>query len=579
MQTIVVIVVISASLLIAGFSYLRAKSLGKEARKKEEQVRHRMYELAILKEISDRIGYSLNVEKIVDIITASLEQFIPHSAASYMLLGPGKILFKVNLRKPVSPLFIDEVRGRMLDSLSALLEKDLSRVSVEATVVGVLTDEEAAESVNSFFNIPLVIGGNVVGVLTVADSAEGLYKEEEMTLLYKIVGQASRAVTRLEEVVKTEQRKLSAMVESMADGVVMIDKDYRVLVANPSAKRIVGFLAEEKPTIFDFIDALTGVFDIKGKLEEALKTGNTLAMDNVAVGERVFHILISPVSGHGTKKTELFGGVVIFHDITYEKELEQMKEDFISMMVHELRSPLDGIKKMSEFMGVDPAIREDEKRYREYIKLIHEGSSEILELVNDLLYVAKIESGKFDVDVELADIKDIIKQRIRFFETTAKDARIELTSLFDKNAKSEIRIDPLRISQALNNLISNALKFTKPGGSVVVQVLAHKQGQSIESEAQKVGIKWFLKDKEEKLKNYPDALFIAVTDTGEGISKSNMGKLFNKFKQFESVVRSGRRGTGLGLVIAKGIIKAHGGIIGVDSEEGTGSTFYFILKS
>src|SRR5207344_2389277 len=99
---------------------------------------------------------------------------------------------------------------------------------------------ELDEPVRPFFNIPLVIDDKVVGVLTVADTKVGLYKEEEMTILYKIIQQASKAVTSLQGVVKTEQAKVTAMVESMADGVVMTDTDYRILVANPSAKRVIG---------------------------------------------------------------------------------------------------------------------------------------------------------------------------------------------------------------------------------------------------------------------------------------------------------------------------------------------------
>ena len=108
-------------------------------------------------------------------------------------------------------------------------------------------------------------------MLTIADIKAGLYKEEEMTILYKITQQASQAVTKLQEVVAIEQGKFNAMVSSMAEGVVMTDPDYRILVVNPAAKKAVGLENKKELTIFDFIDKLSGKFDVRGKIEESVK--------------------------------------------------------------------------------------------------------------------------------------------------------------------------------------------------------------------------------------------------------------------------------------------------------------------
>ncbi len=123
-----------------------------------------MYELAILKELGDRVGYSLNIQNIIDIITGSLHQFIDYSAVSYMLLEPEEIIFKVHLEKSISRDFIDEVKDRMLKSLSALLDKKLSAKQVQEVLSGAILTENIETPVKSFFNIPLVIGDKVVGV-------------------------------------------------------------------------------------------------------------------------------------------------------------------------------------------------------------------------------------------------------------------------------------------------------------------------------------------------------------------------------------------------------------------------------
>lgn len=576
METTNIIIISTLSFFLVGFLYWRGAVFKKEVKKKEEDIKHKVYELSILKEINDRVGYSLNLKKIVDVITGSLSQFIEFSTASYMLIEPDGIVFKTEIREIISKDFIEDVKDRMSGSLSALLDKDISSANIESIVTGAAMREDSHDKVGSFFNIPLVISGNVLGMLTVAHIKKGLYGEEEMTLLYKIVAQASRAVTQLEEVIKTEQGKLGAMVESMADGVVMTDIDHRIIVANPTAKHIIDFDDNDDVTIFDFIDKFSGKFDLRNKLEESIKTGKVLVEDNFLIKEKIFQIFISPVVRKASsKETEVLGGLVIFHDVTHIKEIEKMRDEFTSMIVHELRSPLDGIKKMGEFMRNNNSIREDENTYNEYIRMMYESSSEMLELVSDLLDVTKIESGKFSIRKTPSDIKKIINERVKFFKIPADDSKLELLTIFDKNTPKEIDVDPVRISQVLNNLISNALKFTSAGGRVVVQSLVHKKGMSIQDEAKKVGIDWFIKDGIEEI---GDSVIIAVTDTGPGISSSDIGKLFNKFVQFEAAARSKKRGTGLGLVVVKGIIEAHGGFLGVASKEGSGSTFYFAIR-
>jgi len=578
MQNALVTIIAACSILIGAYSYWKSKKLSRDIVASETELKSRMYELSILKELGDKIGYSLNVQKIVDVITGSLNQFIDYSTVSYMLVDPAKIVFKADLQSSVSRQFVDDIKNRMRDSLSALLDKKLDTIPVEEALTGAML-KESNEPVRSFFNIPLVIGGNVVGVLTVAHIKPGLYHEEEMTILYKIVNQASQAVTQLEEVVKTEEGKLNAMVESMGDGIVMTDKDYRVAVVNPAAKFIIGLPNKNDVTIFDFIDHLEGKFDIRGKLEESITLGKIFSADEVAIGGGFFQILVAPVKGsHGTIKGETVAGVVIFHDVTKERQVEKMRDQFTSMIVHELRSPLGNMKKIGEIMK-EESIRQDKKAYNEYVQMFSQSSSDMLDIVNDLLDVAKLEAGKFEVSKRKANIKEIIEDRIKFFDTTSRSAKIELAPVFGREIPEDILIDPLRISQVLGNLISNAIKFSRPGGRVFVQAFMHRNGQDLEREAAEAGISWF-KDIENKLPNdYADTLVIAITDTGEGISKENRSKLFNKFEQFGSGNRADKpKGTGLGLVIVKGIIEAHGGTIGVVSEEGIGSTFYFTIK-
>lgn len=547
--------------------------------KREQDISRRMYELAILKELGDRIGYSLDVQQIIDIIINSLHQFIDYSAVSYMLLGPEKVIFKMHLERSVHQKFIDDIRDRMLSSLSALLDREFNKKDVKEIISGAIIIEELNDPVQSFFNIPLVIDEKVVGVLTVADTKGGLYKEEEMTILYKIIQQASKAVTSLQSVVKTEQAKVNAMVESMADGVVMTDIDYRILVVNPSARAIIGLPKKESITIFDFIDNLGGKFDIRGRLEESVKLNKPFKSEEVLIRDKFYKIFVFPVNtspGEGLQDNNVVGGVVIFHDVTAERSIEQIREQFTSMIVHELRTPLSGINKISELLrgGRETLQKKD---YDEYVKLIHADSTGMLELVNDILDVAKLEAGKFDVKKEASDIKKVINNRAEFFKPSADDARLSIVVNYDTDLPETVLLDQSVIKQVLNNLISNAIKFTQPNGSIEINVVHHKVNQKINSEFARLKNKMNISLPEENFVNTPESVVVAVTDTGSGISQDGIKELFSKFKQLDNKSKTNIKGTGLGLAIAKGIVEGHGGSISVASEVGVGSVFFFTI--
>ncbi len=554
----------------------KSKRFQKDLAKKEESINHRMYELSILKELGERMGYSLDVKQIVDIITGSLHQFIEYSAASYMLLGPEKVIFRVHLEKSVNRKFIDDVRERMTNSLSALLDKEIEKGQIEEVLSGAILTEEKEQPVLSFFNIPLVIGGNVVGILTVAHTEAGLYKEDEMTILYKITNQASQQVTRLQEVVSTEQRKLNAMVESMADGVVMTDPDYRVLVVNPSAKKAANIPKDKKDiTIFDFIENLSGKFDIRSLLEESVKLKKDSIVERVILNDNYYQIFVFPVINTlSIGKETVLGGVVIFHDITSQIRTEQMQKDFTSMLVHELRSPLDGIKRISSVLR-QKTIEPESEKYQQYLQMIYNDSSGMLNLVSDILDVAKLEAGKFTVHKTPANIKTLINKRIDFYSIPAKDAGVELSANITADVPELISFDEEAIEHVINNLISNSLKFTQKDGKIKINAFLHKKSASFQEEMTRANIQPL--ELPVKDKDMSDAVVVLVSDTGLGIQKEEIDNLFKKFKQVEGSSPSKQKGTGLGLAISKGITEEHGGEIGVVSEFGKGSTFFFTL--
>ena len=540
---------------------------------REEQMRRRMYELSILRELGERIGYSLNVQKIVDIISSSLGNLLPYSTVVYMIPNEdGRLIYHVTLSESVNKAFIADVRVRMLKAFSAIYGKNYTETDIEEVVTGVVTDPHNTKKVQSFFNIPIVINGKPAGIFTVASTKSGLYKtSDEVDILYTIMNQASEAVSKLETVLEIEKGKLNSMVASMADGVMMVDNNNRLIVINPQAKHLLGLTEKKDVTIFEVLDTLSNHLDLRTKIEESLKKDQLIIEDDLQLSERFMQILISPVKDN---KNEPIGSVVLFHDITHEKELEKMREDFTSMMVHELRSPLTGIRSIAGLLKNDK-IKNEQQKYNEFIDLISSNSTSMLDLVGELLDVAKLESGKFQVFKAPADIAKIIHQRRESFDSLAAENKVLLEENVAPDLPAVVPLDESKISQVLNNLISNAIKFTGEGGKITISAFSCGQNEDMSDKAASLKLPW--QGLVKGLVCPADSVIIGVTDTGVGIPQAEIAKLFNKFQQLSTAAKSEKKGTGLGLVVAKGVVEAHGGKIGVISEEGKGTTFYFSL--
>ncbi len=550
------------------FIWLENRRMHKSLRGKEHEMQRRMYEVSILKELGDRIGYSLNVQKIVDVITGSLRKLLDYSTVSYLLLGDeGRVIYHCVMEESVNTQFLNEVKTQMTQSLKALTGRDLKQDEIDESVSGTITDETNKEGIKSFFNVPVVINNHPVGLLNVSSTKAGLYKEEEMTILYTIMNQASAAVSKLENILNQEKGKLNSMVESMADGVVMVDTRNRLLVINPAAAAMLGII-KPQPNIFDVLDSVSSKMDLRTKIEESIKSDKLTVEEQLKLDTKVLRVLISPVKD---SDNEPLGAVVLFHDITKEKAIEKMRDDFTSMMVHELRSPLTGIRSIANLLKEDK-IKNEQKKYQEFIELIVSNSASMLDLVNDLLDVAKLEAGKFQVMRRSTNVAELVNMRIQSFNSLASENHLVLENKVEENIPP-IQLDDNKIGQVLNNFLSNAIKFT-PQGKIVVSAFILKKGDSLSSKVAQMALNW---PGLQETSFDADQLILGVTDTGMGIAEDQLNKLFNKFTQLEATASSEKKGTGLGLVITKGIVEAHGGKVGVFSQVGSGSTFYCSL--
>lgn len=518
----------------------RTEKLLEQQEKRESQ---KVYELSVLKELQDRIGYELNVERVIDVITGSLKGLFRYSTASSMLIKDDSLVFKLYIEDPVGQKYIDQVRKSMLASLHALADGNVPG-KIEENVLGRAIEAANTNPMASFFHIPLIVGNRIAGLINVSSTTPGLYRVDEMTILYQIVTQASNAVSRLQSVLTTEKGKLMATIGSLTDGVFMIDKDRKLLVINPVAKKMLG-ITKGDPTIVDVLASLQPKYDVVSAIESSITTKTGSDKKEVVLGQTTVEVYIHPVMDRETNS--VIGASVLLQDVTLEKNVAQMKEDFTNMMVHELRAPLTAIRGASDLL-LNQKQKLPPEGHDKFLKMIHDQAKKLIDDVSLLLDASKIEAHRLAVNRETVQLPQIVEQSVQVFKPQAD---LKAIKLFAQVADVTLSADPQMLSRVLNNLISNSLKFTNPGDSITVY------GGTQERNGKHVAV-------------------IAVTDTGIGIPKDKQEKVFDKFYQVASPGSNPHfphpTGTGLGLYIVKGIVQAHGGSVSLQSEPGRGTT-------
>jgi signal transduction histidine kinase len=222
-------------------------------------------------------------------------------------------------------------------------------------------------------------------------------------------------------------------------------------------------------------------------------------------------------------------------------ELDQMKDDFVASVSHELRTPLTSIRGYLELLREGDA-GELSHEQRKFVLIVERNADRLLRLVGDLLFVAQVEAGKITLDPQSIDLEELVHQSVDAAQPTATERGIEIA--LDLDGLDEVHADRARLGQVLDNLISNALKFTAPGGRVTVRT-----------------------------SRTTDVSVIEVSDDGMGVSEQDQVQLFERFFRTTGATDRAIQGTGLGLAIVKAIVEAHGGVITVQSVEGEGTVF------
>ncbi len=554
-MTIIILLFLDFGLLAIVFFFyirrmLRERATLQGAAEQGIELQQKIYQIQVLQEISQRIGYSLDSSKIIEIVTGSIGPLLEYETVSFMLYASNEdVVFKTHVHESVNHRFIEQVKEKMQAATGAMCNKLVDFAKIDERMDGVILDDSLDTQVVSYVNIPVIIGDQLLGLINISSSKPGLYGHTQAAVLYSITNQASIAVTQLENVLENEKGKLLGIISAMTDGVFMVDLNNQLVVSNPAVVDILQLPVGRPITMFDILDTLAGKIDLRTQIDKSLAQNKPIILPEVYLKDKAIEITISLVRD---KNGEHRGAAIILHDVTSEKSLEKLRQEFTAMMVHELRAPLTAVRWSSESLMKslsDAKAQADPVKIMDSIGTIETAATNMLELVNDLLDVAKIESGKFDLNMQEYDLTETTREEIKAFAPQAEAKHLALNFTSPEHVMA--KFDRVRIAQVFNNLLSNAIKYTDSGA---------------------VEINISVQPAEERV-------VISIKDSGIGVSHEDLNFLFSKFKQLKSF-DSSRKGTGLGLVVSKGIVEAHGGQIWAESPgENMGTTFFFSIPT
>ncbi|KAA9026166.1 ATP-binding protein [Niallia endozanthoxylica] len=375
--------------------------------------------------------------------------------------------------------------------------------------------------------------------------ARGKFDTKVPILTHDEIGELATAFNQMGRQLKfnlnalsQEKELLSSILSGMVDGVITFNRDGTILMTNPPAELFLQSWYYEKKNKENSSDAVPS--KVMELFELAVSTEKE-QIGEITLQGRYWVMIVSPLYSHKSIR----GAVAVVRDMTEERTLDKMRSDFIANVSHELRTPIAMMQGYSEAIVDDIAESHEEKK--EMAKIIYDESLRMSRLVNELLDLARMESGYFNLMLDKVEIGPFLDKINRKFQGLAKEKKISL--LFDReNDEGSFEFDSDRIEQVLTNLIDNAIRHTPEGGSVTIIERSDERGLSIE-----------------------------VKDNGAGIPEEDLPFVFERFYKADKARTRGRSGTGLGLAIAKNIIEAHHGHITVQSILGKGTIFSFNL--
>lgn len=353
-------------------------------------------------------------------------------------------------------------------------------------------------------------------------------------------------IKKLAENTLSAIRQLRSLLDSIGNGIFAVDENEKIILANTASVKILGW---DKPISGKSISDVLKLYNDDNQkvdfIKKVLETKKSVSSSDLKIMKEdesiKVYVNVAPMLDSDNK---LQGAIILFRDITKEKELEEQKAEFVAVSSHELRTPLTIIEGYLFYMLNGKELKYDTST-RTYIEKAHKSCLDLQRLITDLLEVSRVEQNRFKLSIEEIDIVEVAKEIIADFSDKAKDNNLKLILEIKQRGKINCLVDRGRLKEVLVNLIGNALKFTEQGH---VKLIVEKDKNNVK---------------------------FTVEDTGLGIPTEDQKLIFNKFYRIEGWRTRKTGGTGLGLYISRSIIEKLKGKIWVESKLGKGSRFIF----
>jgi len=427
-----------------------------------------------------------------------------------------------------------------------------------------------------------VFNADISAALTIVDGNRcnvGFFSDTtEAERAHKKLENANLAARNVLEDLKVEKKALDeakakdeAMLASIGDGVVATDQDRKVILINEAAERMLGWNAKQAMGIL--LEEVCPISDEKGNLISdterpisfALKgKATTTTTTTTTIGPAYFYtrkdgskfpvaIAVAPIRvGH-----EIIGAIDVFRDITREKEIDKAKTEFISLASHQLRTPPTAMNWYLEML-LNQEVGSLTAKQKKYLKEVYQNNQRMISLVNGLLNISRMEARTLAVEPKLTNLSKLAGEIIKELQLSIKDKQLRVI----QNIKNDLSVsfDPRLFQIILENLVSNAVKYTPARGLITIMFDLKHHGERLDSQI---------------IPN--DSLVVTVSDTGYGIPKAQQAKIFTKLFRADNIKLKDTDGSGLGLYLVKLIVDYCQGKIWFKSKENQGSTFFIIL--
>ena len=550
-------------------------------------------ENAVIAEVGRILSSSMDIEDSYEILAQKIYGLVSFDQLDITVVDPSReydqVVFSTEStgKSPVFTPMHGSITEKVISNLTGLIIQDMTSSDVSSEYTCLVSSVDDGRK--SWLIVPLIHSGAGIGALFLASNKDSAFNQNDLVLIYRfgrvLAGAISNAghharQMQAEGALREREARLRGIVESANDGIITMDTAGTVESFNHGAEIIFGYQSREVvgqnvkmlmpgPDHYAYDGDLstyqkTGIKNIIGQGSEVMgrrKDGSEFPLDlSVSVVElaerNIYTGIIRDITESKTLQREIEQRAKELEKAYGElKTLDRMKDEFITTVSHELRTPLTSIKGAAEILLNYQD--EDRATQAEFLTIIDNESDRLTRLINDVLDLARMESGETIWDVGTVDLQEVIATAMDSTHALTLNKRVTV-EVDSADELPSVKADSDKLVQVVTNLLSNAIKFTPSGGRIRVK-------SSLVPDATAVaGAKM---------------VEISVADNGVGIPSSDVDKIFDRFQQARTTLSDRPSGTGLGLSISKEIINHLGGDIWVESEPGQGSTFFFTVPS